>query len=112
MRVYKHREPDLSEREMTERWGDGKNTVFTGIAGLYNENLTIGELSLLRHLLWDFRDIENKDGTITVRAALQLIKSWLLKNEDGSQKKLSIALDIKNAFDIGAEIDFDNESFR
>lgn len=105
MNRHIYREPEIGLRPTTDRWGDGSGTVVTGRAHLYNPNLTMGELSLLRHLIYETTLLE-KEGVIDFDARVEILKllhSWMFA---GGGRVLEVPLDIFNTFRVGQQTEF------
>lgn len=98
-----YKEPDVSKRKVSDRFGDGESKVITHPNGLYNPNLTIGELCLLRTLIHELQT-SMQDGSTYILEVLPVLHKWLFAKE---APEILIYLDIKQDFENGTKIDFD-----
>lgn len=100
--IFHYTQPDISKREISTRHGnggiDGGHTV-THKDGLYNQNLTVGELSLLRTMIWEYKEL-CKDSH-EYRRFLNFIHTWMFTDE----KKPVIHADILKDFEEGVNFE-------
>lgn len=73
--TYKYRKPDPALRPVSTKHGSGGVHTVTGKRGLYNQNLTVGELSILRTMIWEYKAVTRDDWEY--RRFLEYIHSWM-----------------------------------
>lgn len=100
--VFHYKKPDISKRKVSERYGigglDGGHTI-THKNGLYNQNLTVDELSLLRALLWEGREVMKDSWEF--RRFTELIHSWMFTKK----KDIVLFQDILKDFEEGVNFE-------
>ena len=99
-KVFRYTKPDVSIRQVKEAGG---THVVTNQNGLYNQNLTVDELCLLRNLIWDYKEYikshPNKHGNHDgwdERHFTEFVHSWMFTDKKNVTLYSDIILDIED----------------
>lgn len=100
--IFHYKIPDISKRKIINKHGSGGldgGHVVTHKKGLYNQNLTVGELSLLRTFIWEYKKVA-KDSWEYMRF-LAFIHSWMFTEN----KEPVVHADILRDFEEGVNFE-------